>query len=164
MARNESDREDLFAEIRTFVPRWEIRDSNGGSSIIVGLRADGRMAIYFGSDPCYHFDSALQLLRGYVDGCLYRTQGTTLARLYRQRSQAQTELLRTDLAVPELQQFLQALMNRLERLHQQFVTGKYVILRAEGGSAELLETFMSRLAVLVSVGITLAPAYPTRRQ
>ncbi|MEZ6044739.1 MAG: hypothetical protein R3C11_03990 [Planctomycetaceae bacterium] len=45
----------------------------------------GAAFLYLGPDPVYHFDAAGRLKRAYVEGLLYRTQESTLARLERLR-------------------------------------------------------------------------------
>ncbi|MDA1017654.1 MAG: hypothetical protein O3A00_24745 [Planctomycetota bacterium] len=114
MAKSESDREDLMREATALVERIEFRISDEAQPIVAGFRRDGRFSIYFDADLVYHFDEQHRLRRAFVDGDLYRTQGTTLARLRRERTQSQTVLRSHDLSADELADFRTALMNRLQ--------------------------------------------------
>jgi len=163
MARHESDREDLFAELQTYVPRWEFRVPPEPGLVTVGLRDDGRMAIYFSQDPCFHFDAEQRLLRAFVGGEIYRTQGNFLARLQRRRSSRETELVRTDLREQDLIVFLESIASRLAHLAGKLSGGNVKIIREIGSSPEWLAELLTRLTGMTEK-IQLAPAYPTRRR
>ncbi|MDX1967971.1 MAG: hypothetical protein SFV23_12415 [Planctomycetaceae bacterium] len=105
MARHEADREDLFAEVVALTRRLAGRVSETGPLIVAGYRENGWLSVYLGPDPMYQFDEFGRLRRAFRDGLLYRTQGTTLARLRRERTPATTELLRSDLTSSELGEF-----------------------------------------------------------
>ncbi|MCA8991681.1 MAG: hypothetical protein KDA88_06870, partial [Planctomycetaceae bacterium] len=111
MARIEEDREDLYAELVTANPRWELELEGSPTPLITGIRPNGVWSVYFHPDRCYHFDANGGLRRAYVEGALYRSEGNTLARLIRQRSDEETTLLRYDLSPAELDDFL-AVMHR----------------------------------------------------
>src|SRR5262245_54153743 len=102
MARQESDREDLWAEAVALTSRVEFRRSDDERPILIGFRDTGWCSIYVGQDLMLQFTPAGGLRRAFRDGDLYRTQGTTLSRLRRQRSAAETTLLRSDLSAEEL--------------------------------------------------------------
>jgi len=163
MARYESDRDDLFAELKTYVPRWEFRVPQEAGPVTVGLREDGRMAIYFSQDPCFHFDAEQRLLRAFVGGEIYRTQGNFLARLQRRRSSHLTELVRTDLRDQDLITFLESIASRMAHLARELAGQDVKIVREIGSSPEWLAEFLNRLAGITR-RIQLAPAYPTRRR
>jgi hypothetical protein len=74
MSRNESDREDLMAEATALRRRVQLQVPGEALSIIAGFRDEGRVSIYFGPDPVYHFDEQGRLRRAFVAGRLYRTQ------------------------------------------------------------------------------------------
>lgn len=111
MAQHASDREDLLAEATGLSPRaeWEWQ----GVLVTVGLRRSGAVSIYFGGDLMYQLDADGRLRRALVDGCLYRTQGDTLARLTRVRSPNTTELQRYDLMPDETTAFIAQMQVRL---------------------------------------------------
>src|SRR5262245_37512289 len=86
MARHEQDREDLIREATALIDRCELVDLSGGDPWVVGVRAGGAVSIYLGSDPVYHFNSAGQLRRAFVDGELWTAERGRLVRLARRRT------------------------------------------------------------------------------
>lgn len=116
MARIESDREDLMREATAYGRRAECRLPGDDEVVFAGLRATGACSVYFGADPVYHLDDESRLRRAFVDGDLYRTQGTTLARLRRHRTESATELRRVDLDEDSLTTFLAKMHERLGML------------------------------------------------
>ncbi|WP_437224718.1 hypothetical protein SH661x_003750 [Planctomicrobium sp. SH661] len=163
MARIEADREDLFAELQAWQSRWELTIPAEEMTITAAIRSDGRMAVYFGGDPCFHFNAENRLLRAFAEGELYRTQGITLARMKRERTAEQTELLRSDLNEPELAEFRERSIRRIQRLLSALETGDFVVLREVEAEVGALTGFQDRLRHVVDSGLPLAPAYPTRR-
>lgn len=129
MARIEEDREDLMKDATAYQKRIEISINDETNSVIVGVKADGSMSVYFGADPVFHFNSHRLLKRCFVGGLLYRTQGTTLAKLQRERSDEATTLLRHDLSSDELSQFLLSTKKRLHRLFDHLCSGEFTVLQ-----------------------------------
>ena len=162
MARQEQDREDLYEEFRSAVRKWEIQTPNHLEPVVFGVRKDGRFSIYFDQDHCYHFNAEYQLQRAYRAGSLYRTQGTTLAKLTRTRTENETILNRVDLNERELTEFLVELQNRLDALIFDLKNQKHEILRSEPLNVDMDE-FRTSLDALSQHAIQLAPAYATRR-
>ena len=113
MARDAADREDILAEVVALSPRAEFDLGDGSPSVVAGRRDDGRWSIFFGGDPVYHFDAQSRLRRAFVDGLLYRSHGTTLARLARLEQAEQTVLQRHDLTDDELNEFLSTMRQTL---------------------------------------------------
>jgi hypothetical protein len=128
MARLETDREDLLAEATAYGRRAECRW--GETVVFAGLKETGAAAVYFDGDPVYHLDADARLRRAFVAGDLYRTQGTTLARLQRHRTAARTELLRHDLDPAKLAAFLAASRARFEAFLAAIEAGTIVRLAA----------------------------------
>lgn len=116
MARHEADREDLFSELATASPRWELQVAGFSAPIVTGLRPGRVWSLYFEADRCYHFDADGGLRRAYLNGALYRSEGTTLARLLKERTNQQTVIRRSDLQPTELDQFIAALHESLRQL------------------------------------------------
>lgn len=118
MARQESDREDLFAEAVALTRRIECRlaTTTGELLVMAGFRPTGMFSIYLGPDTVYQFDVDGRLRRAYRTGFLFRTQGTTLARLRRERTATETELLRTDLTDEELHEFQRTMVQELDAI------------------------------------------------
>jgi hypothetical protein len=128
MAREESDREDLMREAVALNRRMEIGVVGFVDPIVLGFRdSTGWFSIYFGQDPVYTWDAAGQLRRAYEGGCLFRTQGTTLARLERVRSENAVELIRHDLDAGECESFLQRLRARLAELRDVLTAYRYTL-------------------------------------
>ena len=91
MARQESDREDLFAEARSLKRRLEADLS--GRTIVVGFRSNNFFSFFYGQDTVCHFNRAGELRRAYLKGDLLRAEpGRKLTRLRRQREFGQTVL------------------------------------------------------------------------
>ena len=159
MARNEVDRDDLLAEVVALTRRVELRTPSHGEPVVIGFRANGWLSIYFGSDPMYQFDESGQLRRAFVDGLLYRTQGTTLAQLRRERSASETTLLRRDLTERELVDFQCIVCEAAESLRQHLVTGQIVILRRVPlEDTRLIDDIVAALARAGDSATFLAPA------
>ncbi|MGZ0173156.1 MAG: hypothetical protein ACKVHE_26800 [Planctomycetales bacterium] len=162
MARNEADREDLIREATALRNRVEWQLPDEPEPVFAGVRSDGSLSIYFGADPVYQFSNAGGLRRAYVDGFLFRTQGTTLAKLNRERSAKETALLRRDLDTDELSQFLAKMDKKLVRLRQSITDGSAIKLRSvsDGESPD----YESLIEAAMNASPKLAPAMPTRRQ
>ena len=123
MARHETDREDLMREATALRERVELRMAGELEPVFAGWRADGRFSLYFGADPAFHFDADGSLRRAFLEGDLYRSQGSTLAKLRRTRTATETTLLRHDLDSRELEQFFAKLRERLMALRAAIETG-----------------------------------------
>ena len=136
MARIEEDREDLYAELVTANPRWELELEGSPTPLITGIRPNGVWSVYFHPDRCYHFDANGGLRRAYVEGALYRSEGNTLARLIRQRSDEETTLLRYDLSPAELDDFLAVMHRHLTGFLKTLRAGTFRILRPEQDVAD----------------------------
>ena len=134
MPRHESDKEDLIADAVALVDRAEyslIDEVAQETKIVtVGFRSDCSMSIYFNQDPFYQFDSDGLLRRAFADGFLYRSQGTTLAKLQRERTEGRVTLVRTDLTQSELQEFHQRMESLLHEFRNAVHTGKALQLRS----------------------------------
>jgi len=163
MARQESDRDDLYEELKSALVRWELRIPDLSLPVIAGIRDAGRWSIYFGPDPVFHFDADGRLLRAYAQGNLFRTQGQTLARLRRLRTEHTSELLRHDLTAGELVLFLAQVQAALEPVQQSLAAGNYEILRSLPQTASPADVLLPCLQAALPAEQPLAPAYRTRR-
>ena len=158
MARHESDREDLMREATALVRRVELLVPGEPEPVVCGFHGDRRLSIYFGGDPVYHFDEGGRLRRAFADGHLFRTQGTTLARLTRVRQPDQTELQRRDLHPDELAAFLHSARTRLERLETALASSAVqVVRRVPDSDAAVVGELRSALASLLQPPLRLAP-------
>lgn len=161
MALHEQDREDLLAEAQALTPRGEWQVAGEVEPVTAGLRRGG-CSIYFGGDPCYHFDEEGRLRRAFAGGFLYRTQGATLARLERVRSERRVELLRVDLTEPELQSFLDDMQRRLAQFLSAAATGAARLVRSVSEAADPAAEILPAVR-RAAHNRQLAPAIPTRR-
>lgn len=116
MARTESDREDLLREAATFAERIEWTIPGEREPVVAGRAASGQFAVYFGQECFYRFDREGGLRRAFAGGDLYRSEGRTLARLTRVRTEQATALVRNDLDDAALRDFLTAMQSRLRHL------------------------------------------------
>ena len=162
MARQEADREDLIAEATALVERGEFAITGHDEPVTAGRRRTGGWSIYFGSDPCYHFDKAGRLRRAFVGGRLFRTQGHTLAELERVRTADATELRRRDLAREELDRFVADVLGRLERLQTALRDGSLTCRRRVPLDCSISELLETALGELLAQPMRLAPPIAAR--
>lgn len=163
MSLHEADREDLFAECTALVRRIELMVSGQPEPIVAGCRPSGAWSIYFGSDPAYHFDEQGRLRRAFAGGVLYRTQGNTLARLERQRTDEEVALLRTDLQPTDLQEFMLRLKRQVSDLQAQLSTEAAKGRRSHPPDVDVVALLARAVEQVMSVWPELSPAIPTRR-
>jgi hypothetical protein len=164
MARHEADREDLLAEAVALPRRLEGRSPDNNLLIIAGFRTDGRLSMYFGPDRMYQWDTHGRLRRAYLDGLLYRTQGETLARLERSRSNAETTLLRHDLTPGELAEFRDQMQGAVTPLLAPLHSGWFLIDRQVPADDTTLATDIARhLQTVLAADPWLAEPIAVRR-
>ena len=164
MARQESDREDLIREATALVERIEIRQPDCRFETVIGFKRSGGMSIYFGADPVYQFDGTGGFRRGYLNGCLLRTQGTTIAELTRQRTETESHLLRRDMESGELADVRENALAQLKRLARQLETGETEVLRSVTEDEEkLILRIAQSLRTVISAEFRLAQAIKGRR-
>jgi hypothetical protein len=167
MARNESDREDLMSEAVSLIRRIEMATNSARGPVIVGVNASGWLFVYIGQDLMYRFDEKNRLRRSFADGILYRTQGSTLASLVRQRTPdestgvATTSLIRRDLGPAELKLFRDRMNHELTGVRQLF--GMNVIARQHPADAsEVVEELRERIEQVLVSDEFLAPVIVRR--
>ncbi len=146
MARHEADREDLMAEATALRERVELALPDEAEHLVAGFREEGRFSLYFGSDPVFHFDTDGSLRRAFVEGDLYRSQAPTLARLTRTRTGSAVILARHELDAQELERFLAAMRERLDRALAALRSGAALIVRQVPAETELPRRLMTALA------------------
>lgn len=162
MARQSSDREDLMAEAVALLPRIALRVSNLPSEIIAGRRVDGRWSIFMDGDPVYQFDSEHRLRRAFVNDSLYRSQGTTLARLTRQQTAQESVLLRHDLTADELSDFFHHMRRNLQIVFEALSHGTAEVINRIPEDSDYLAELTQNLQNVLQGGDALSPAL-TRR-
>jgi len=129
MARNETDREDFMAEAKSLVHRLELSVPTFRDHVFGGFRTNGWLSVYFGPDCHYQFDDQGRLRRAFVDGLLYRTEGSSLTELLRVRSQTETTLVSRTLLELELIDFQIQVIDSLTRLRTSIVENNVSVIR-----------------------------------
>jgi hypothetical protein len=163
MARQESDREDLWAEAIALTSRIELADAGPFAPVLIGYRDNGWLSFYFGQDVMLQFTSEGELRRAYRNGELFRTQGDRLSRLRRSRPPEETALLRYDLSPSELADFQSWVHAALRELKTAISHNRARVLReVNAGSAPLLSRIQESLDQILAAERFLAPAI-TRR-
>lgn len=156
MARHAADREDLYAELATALPKWELQRPGEAGTVVTGFRPGGIWSIYFGPDQVYHFDAQFRLRRAFLHEHLYRSAGTTLTQLTRERTATESLLLTRDLSPTELAQFLEKLQCTISGFQQALASRNVQIIRCEPPDAPLDALHAACLQVLTAAN-PLAP-------
>ncbi len=137
MSRRESDREDLIREAVAMPERGEFRVPGFDDLVTIGFRASAAMSVFIGPDCVYQFDPHGRLRRAFLDGCLFRSEHITLARLQRIRTEASTQLLRSDLSHDELSAFRTLMLGRLSSISDAIRCGTILALRSIPNDVDL---------------------------
>jgi hypothetical protein len=148
MARHAADREDLYAELATALPKWELQLSGWAAAVVTGFRPGGIWSIYFGPDQVYHFDAQFRLRRAFLHEHLFRSAGTTLTQLTRERTETESLLLTRDLSPTELAEFLERLQHTISSFRQALASVNVQIIRCEPPDAPLDALHAACLQVL----------------
>ena len=165
MALNESHREDLIREATTLTERIEFSAGQGVDPVFAGFRRNGFLSIYLPTDVMFQFSGQQRLRRAFVDGFLYRAQGTTLARLQRERTGNSSSLIRNDLSPTELDEFRNSAQRQLTSVYELLVDPGTKLLRSvpESAGTQIRQRVIETLARIVSEPLKIAEAFPGRR-
>ena len=163
MAQHESDREDLMQEATGLARRVEWQVPFMVDPVVAGFKKNGACSVYFGAEPVLQFDPAGCLRRAFFEGFLFRTQGTTLARLQRNRTSEETQLVRHDLDDSELAAFRVQACSWLRLLLQAIDLGEAVRLRQVPDGDEVILDLCVALRAALSDGLPLAAAIAGKR-
>ncbi|HVJ68686.1 MAG TPA: hypothetical protein VM510_11910, partial [Caulifigura sp.] len=137
----------------------EVRVDDGEQTVCAGRReSTGGWSLYLTPDRVYHFDAEGRLRRAYVEGFLYRSEGETLSRLRRERSAAETSLLRADLEPEELTAFLAVMRAQIEAFVTAIDGNRVQTLRASSGAESVLVQLKVALELALRSRSPLAPA------
>ena len=163
MAHHEQDREDIMAEAVALIRRVEFRwtQKEAEEPVVAGFKRSGHFSIYFGQDPAYHFDVDGLLRRAYRSGFLYRTQGSTLARMHRERDSSATTLVRVDLDATLLEEFRQELLNRFKGVTDH--VDDLEIVDQHPGNESVITSVIETLIHIQTLEIWLAPTIKGKR-
>ena len=160
MTHQESDREELIRDATALLRRIELQLPGEEQPVVAGFRRQGEASIYFAQDPVFHFDKQGRLRRAFDSGDLYRTQGTTLARLRRVRSTDTTQLVRTDLTHAEAEEFLERMDERISRLQAAIAAGQAnVVQRVPVEDEQILADLAAMLARIMNLDERLGPPF-----
>lgn len=157
MARHEHDREDLLAEATALVERVELAVAGQAVPVVLGVRRDGCLSVYFGAEPAYHFNSQGELRRAYLDGKLLKAEARRLVALSRVRTAAEVQLVRHELSTEEHAAVLQSLQSRLTNLWSALASGNCRVLRQVPDDLPALDRAQQWLEPLMA-GIAIAAA------
>lgn len=157
MARNEADREDLMREAVALTERVELFVPGFEELITIGFRSNGAMSIFVGQDPVYQFDPSGRLRRAFVDGFLYRSQHSGLARLERVRNESEVQLLRCDLSLSECAAFRQAMKDTLSRILSQLQEKTVRVQRCVPETMDLLQKLEMTIVTVLGADEWLSP-------
>lgn len=164
MARTEADRDDLFAEAVSYARRVEGRLLTTAHPVLVGFKTSGDGSFYFGPNQVYHFDAAGRLRRAFVAGFLYRSQGTALVCLRRDRTDTETALLRSDMSETDATAFKSAMHAALRTLRTAMTENTWNPLRRHPAEDTALDTeIVALIDTILSAIPWLAPALVSRR-
>jgi hypothetical protein len=154
--------DDLWEELRALTPRFELKIPGLTAPVTAGFRqALESWSVYFGPDA-YHFDAQGALRRACVDDFLYRSQGHTLARLRREKSQGQALLLRQDLDAPDLGTFLTEMRSRIRELKTALDGEQAIVTRSSHPPKEWQSEFRRLLVRIESADPSLSPPIANR--
>lgn len=163
MARNEADREDLFAEAVTLVRRWEGTMPACSVPLLVGFKDRGDVSFYFGPDQVYHCDGDGRFRRAFVQGFLYRSHGDQLIRMRRHRTDTETALLRTEMTDEETTAFRNEMMAVLTELRQSFLNRTVTTLRQlPRDDAQIEAAIVTAIETILAADPWLAPVLVQR--
>ena len=153
-----------MSEATALVRRAEFSTTGGHPELVAGYRGDGSLSLYLGEDPVYQFDPEGRLRRAFVDGLLYRTQGSTLAQLTRDRSsEDHVGLLRHDLDDDQLAVFRRSMTDTLAGLLEDLDVSRLNQSAAVPESADVATELVSSLQQVLSARQWLAPRFAGKR-
>lgn len=138
MAREEHDREDLLAEATALVERVSLQVVGGGNPIVIGFRRDQGASFYFTAERVYHFTSAGELRRAYVDDRLVKAERGQLVALRRQRTAAAVTLVRHELSAAEAEELLAEMRRHFATLDDALSRGQFTIVGQVPQNADVM--------------------------
>jgi hypothetical protein len=120
-------------------------------------------SFFFGPDRVYHFDGSGGLRRAFVDGFLYRSEGSGLSRLKRERSENESVLMRSDLKTEETGAFLETMRNALGSLASSLRAGAFQVLRHAPSEEDVIARLISAIKDVLEAPSVLAGQVTRRR-
>ncbi len=151
MARIEEDREDLMRDATALVRRMEIQIDGQEELIFIGYKRSGYLSIYLSQDLVYHFDDSCQLRRAFIKPFLYRSEGDSLTRLARARTESTSELHSAKLSDEELVQFQLEMQNYIRTLQGALSEGLFKVIKQIPDGGELPKELLSSINIILSL-------------
>jgi hypothetical protein len=152
------DSEDRMRELVALTQRIELRLPQHPETVVAGFRQNGFLSLYFGEDPFYQFDERGRLRRANIGGRLFRTQGTGLAALTRERSPSGMVLVRHDLSPAEFEEFLAQMVKRVIALRSALSNAGLDVVSQVPEGAPIAERLLLGLDTVLNAAGELAPA------
>jgi hypothetical protein len=150
MARKEQDREDLLAEATALVERMELRVPHEAELVVLGLRRDGCLSIYFGADPALHFNAARELRRAFSSGELFKAERSQLVGMHRHRTTEEVQLVRHERAAAAQGELLATWQTRVEQLYAALDRGEAQLVRCVPADLPAIERACAWLRLIPS--------------
>ncbi|MCG8585800.1 MAG: hypothetical protein MI757_13925 [Pirellulales bacterium] len=157
MARHEQDRENLLRDATALVQRVEFVMPNSETPVFVGFRRDGCASVYIDQDPVYHFNTANELRRAFVDGQLYKAQGSRLIAMERERSSEEVQLMSRPISDEDATEFLSAMNDSLSDLRRVIESRSVHVTGQVPADADLLgrvSTWLSKLPEPIAIAVS----------
>jgi hypothetical protein len=155
VAKFEQSREDLLAEATALVERIELALPAESANVVIGFRKTGAASLYFGEDPAYHFNSAGQLRRAYLDGQLLKAEREQLITMTRQPNAGEVQLRSRMLTAAQSSDVLEALSRRVTALERNLANGHFQIVGQMPGAVDVVGRVRQLLADLAA-GVSIA--------
>jgi hypothetical protein len=145
-------------EAVALVERVEVRLPQSTDTVVAGFRRDDRLSLYIGDDLYYQFDPQGRLRRALVGNRMFRTQGSGLAALTRERKSETAELVRRDLDPGEFAQFLRVMLDQIGGLRQALASGNLETVRQVPPDTPILDRLVETLDAILNAAGELAPS------
>ena len=162
MARNEEDREDLMKEATALIRRVELKMDDQEELIFAGFKRSGNLSIYFNPDLVYHFDEKERLRRAFIAPFLYRSNGDSLSRLTRVRTETTSELHAKEISETELKEFCDEMQKYILVLLEAMNSSQINIIKQIPDEADLIKELSNSLNQLLTLNGELSPAIVSR--
>ena len=162
MARNEQDREDLMKEATALVRRMEFSVNQQEETIFAGYKRNGSLSIYLHPDLVYHFDDQCRLRRAFIAPYLYRTEGDSLTRLERVRTETTSQLAAVKLRPENLSLFQKEMIDHLEKLKIAFTANQVNIHQQIPEDVNLIQELTESIEAVIRQQGKLSPAIVVR--
>jgi len=129
MPRETEDREDLLRDATAYVTRVQLKFASDATlvEVFAGFRVQGAASFYFDQDPVYHFNSAGQLRRAFVDDVLIKAESGQLVEWRRQRTDTTVTMLRQEMSAEQQHKFCETAVRQLGGLRQSIAQGSIVL-------------------------------------